>query len=63
MKKKSKKKKDHKKVYQLIREKVRKEFISQGGQDGRYATKTVPDKKKKYNRQKTKKVEVRNDEL
>lgn len=62
MKKKSKKKKDHKKVYQLIREKVRKDFISQGGKDGRYATKAVPDKKKKYNRQKVKKVEVGNED-
>jgi hypothetical protein len=62
MKKKSKKKKDHKKVYQLIREKVRKDFISQGGQDGRFATKIVPDKKRKYNRQKVKKVEVRNED-
>jgi len=62
MKKKSKKKKDHKKVYQLIREKVRKDFISQGGQDGRFATRAVPDKKKKYNRQKTKSVEIKNDE-
>ena len=56
-KKKSKKKTDKKKVYQLIREKIRKEFISQGGQDGRYATKAVPDKKK-YNRQKAKTVKI-----
>ena len=51
-----KKKAGRKKVYQLIKDKVRKEFVSQGGQDGRFATKVVPDKKKKYNRQKAKKI-------
>ena len=34
------------KILKALKTKVRKEFIEQGGQDGRFATKVVPDKKK-----------------
>lgn len=54
--KKRKNKKGRKRAFELIKESVRKDFIEAGGQDGRFATKVVPDKKKKYNRKKEKKV-------
>lgn len=44
-------------IHKLIKSKVRKDFKEQGGYDGRYAEKVVPDKKKKYNRRKAKKIE------
>jgi len=44
-------------VHKLIKGKVREDFKEQGGLDGRYAEKVVPDKKKKYNRRKAKKVD------
>jgi hypothetical protein len=50
-----------KQIHKAIKSKVRKEFIAQGGQDGRFAEKVVPDKKKKYNRRKGKKVNLNHD--
>lgn len=44
------------KVHKAIKKKMREDYIAQGGQDGRYREKVVPDKKRKYNRQKAKKV-------
>jgi hypothetical protein len=51
-----------KKIHKALKSKVRKDFIEQGGQDGRYATKIVPDKKKKYNRKNVKKIDLNNQE-
>ncbi len=45
-----------KSIHKLIKGKVRNDFKEQGGFDGRFAEKVVPDKKKKYNRRKEKKV-------
>ena len=45
------------KIHKAVKEKVRKDFIEQGGYDGRFAEKVVPDKKKKYNRRKAKKID------
>ena len=50
------------KIHKALKNKVRKDFIEQGGQDGRYATKVVPDKKRKYNRKKAKKIDSDNQE-
>jgi hypothetical protein len=50
-----------KKIHKAIKGEVRKNFIEQGGQDGRFAEKVVPDKKRKYNRRKAK--QIHNDEL
>ncbi len=47
-----------KKIHKAVKEKVRKDFIESGGQDGRFAEKVVPDKKKRYNRRKAKKVDL-----
>ena len=49
------------KIHKALKEKVRQDFIKQGGQDGRFAEKVVPDKKKKYNRPKVKKVDLDKD--
>ena len=46
----------NKKIPKAVKSAVREEFIKQGGRDGRYKTKVVPDKKKKYNRKKTKTI-------
>jgi hypothetical protein len=54
-------KKAKKKIHKAIKEKVRKDFIESGGQDGRYAEKVIPDKKKKYVRRKAKKVDLDNE--
>ena len=50
------------KIHKAVKSKVRKDFIEQGGQDGRYATKVVPDKKRKYNRKNAKKIDLNNHE-
>ena len=47
----------NKKIHKAVKSAVREDFIKQGGRDGRYKTKVVPDKKKKYNRKKTKTIE------
>jgi len=47
-----------KSIHKLIKGKVRKDFKEQGGYDGRFVEKVVPDKKKKYNRQIAKKVKT-----
>ena len=47
----------NKKIHKAVKGAVREEFIKQGGRDGRYKTKVVPDKKKKYNRKKPKTIE------
>ena len=47
------------KIRKSIKAKIRKDFIAQGGYDGRFAEKVVPDKKKKYNRRKAKKVNLK----
>ena len=46
------------KINKLIKGKLRDEIIEQGAYDGRYREKVIPDKKRKYNRQKAKKVKV-----
>jgi hypothetical protein len=51
------KKSNKKKIIKHVKAKVRKDFIEQGANDGRYKTKVVPNKKKKYNRRKAKKTE------
>jgi len=43
-------------LHKLIKGKVRKDYKEQGGYDGRFAEKIVPNKKRKYNRRKGKKV-------
>ena len=43
-------------VKKAILKEVRRDFIEAGGQDGRYKTKVVPDKKKEYKRSKAKKI-------
>lgn len=53
MKKRRKKKKLR--IHKLVKEKVRKEFIEQGGNDGRFREKIIPDKTKEYSRSKVKK--------
>lgn len=55
MKKRRKKKKL--KIHKLIKDKIRKDFIEQGGNDGRFREKTVPDKSKQYSRNKSKKID------
>jgi hypothetical protein len=55
-------KKTAKKIHKAVKKKVRKDFIEQGGQDGRFATKVVPNKKKKYSRSKIKKVIIDNEQ-
>lgn len=45
-----------KRIRKSIKAKVRKDFIEQGGYDGRFAPRIIPDKKKKYNRRKAKRI-------
>jgi len=47
----------NKKIHKAVKGAVREEFVRQGGMDGRFKTKAVPDKKKKYNRKKAKKID------
>ena len=47
---------NRKKIHKLIKKMVRENFIKQGGNDGRFVEKTIPNKKRKYNRQKSKKI-------
>jgi len=47
----------NKKILKAVKSAVREEFVRQGGMDGRYKTKVVPDKKTKYKRKKTKSIE------
>jgi len=49
-------KSNKKKIHKLIKKMVRENFIKQGGNDGRFIEKTIPNKKRKYNRQKAKKI-------
>ncbi|MCD4747698.1 MAG: hypothetical protein K8R58_15490 [Bacteroidales bacterium] len=59
--KKKKKTSIKQKLLKYIKAKIRKDFIEQGGRDGRFKTKVVPDKKKKYDRKKAKKVNLDTD--
>ena len=53
-----KKKEVNKKLHKAVKEKVREEFIAAGGNDGRFREKVVPNKKRKYNRRKNKKINL-----
>ena len=46
------------KINKLIKGNIRQEIIEQGAYDGRFREKVIPNKKKKYNRQRAKKVQV-----
>lgn len=43
-------------INNFVKGEVRKAIMADGGYDGRFSEKVVPDKKRKYNRQKEKKV-------
>jgi hypothetical protein len=40
------------KIHKLIKSDIRKDFIKQGGLDGRFKEKVIPNKKKQYKRNK-----------
>ena len=48
----------NRKLHKSVKEKVRNDFIEAGGNDGRFREKVVPDKKKRYRRQKSKKINI-----